>query len=92
MATEVRNNREQLRYELVIDDEVVGIAEYRVVGDVVVFPHTEIERSRRGQGLGAQLVQQALDDVRTTNRRVRPQCWYVAEFIAEHPEYADLAS
>ena len=92
MATEIRNNPEQCRYELAIDDQVVGIAEYRVVGEVVVFPHTEIESARRGQGLGAQLVQYALDDVRAANRRVEPQCWYVAEFIAEHPEYADLAS
>jgi uncharacterized protein len=57
-----------------------------------VFPHTEIERSRRGEGLGARLVQYALDDVRANNRRVEAQCWYVADFIAEHPEYADLAS
>jgi len=92
MATEMRNNRKQCRYELSIDDQIVGIAEYRVVGEVVVFPHTEIERSRRGEGLGAKLVQYALDDVRATNRRVEPQCWYVAEFIAEHTEYADLAS
>jgi predicted GNAT family acetyltransferase len=92
MAHEMRNNPEQCRYELAIDDELVGIAEYRVVGQIVVFPHTEIERSRRGQGLGARLVQFALDDVRSTNRRVAPQCWYVADFIAAHPEYADLAS
>ena len=92
MATEMRNNRQQSRYELTIDDTLVGIADYRVIGDVVVFPHTQIERSRRGRGLGAQLVRYALDDVRTTNRRVEPQCWYVAQFIAEHPEYADLAS
>jgi hypothetical protein len=92
MATEIRNNREQSRYELAIDDTVVGIADYRVVGDVVVFPHTEIERSRRGQGLGARLVQYALDDVRAMNRSVEARCWYVADFIAEHPEYADLAS
>ena len=64
MAIEIRNNCEQRRYELVIDDELVGIVEYRVVGEVVVFPHTEIDRSRRGQGLGAQLVEYALDDVR----------------------------
>jgi predicted GNAT family acetyltransferase len=92
MATDIRNNRERSRYELTIDDEVVGVAEYRVVGDVVVIPHTEIERSRRGRGLGAQLVQYALDDVRATGRRVEPQCWFVAEFITKHPEYVDLAS
>jgi predicted GNAT family acetyltransferase len=92
MATAMRNNHEQCRYELAIDGEVIGIAEYRVVGEVVVFPHTEIVRSRRGQGLAAQLVKYALDDVRATSRRVEPQCWYVADFIAEHPEYADLTS
>jgi uncharacterized protein len=92
MTVEMRNNTEQSRYELLIDDDVVGIADYRVVDDVVEFPHTEIERSRRGQGLGAQLVRYALDDVRAANRRVRPQCWYVKEFIADHREYVDLAS
>ena len=73
MAIEVRNNIGQSRYELAIDDELVGIADYRIVGDTVVFPHTEIERSRRGQGLGEQLVQYALDDVRSSNKRVVPQ-------------------
>ena len=92
MANEIRNNTERCRYELAIDNEVVGIADYRIVDDVVVLPHTEIQRSRQGQGLGAQLVRFALDDVRAANRRVRPECWYVAEFIAEHPEYADLSS
>src|SRR5262249_35369719 len=67
-------------------------AEYRIEGDVVGIPHTEIERSRRGQGRGAKLVRYALDDVRATNRRVNPQCWFVAEFMTEHPEYANLAS
>ena len=32
----------------------------------------------------------ALDDVRPTGRRVVPSCWYVAQFIDEHPDYADL--
>jgi predicted GNAT family acetyltransferase len=89
---EIRNNPEQSRYELAIDGEVVGIAEYRLVGDVVVFPHTEIEGSWRGQGLAAQLVQYALDDVRASKRTAKADCWYVAEFITEHPEYADLVS
>jgi hypothetical protein len=87
----MRNDRDHGRYELVIDGEVVGIAEYRVEGDTVVFPHTEIAASRRGQGLGARLVRYALDDVRGTHRRVKAQCWYVAEFLSAHPEYADLA-
>jgi predicted GNAT family acetyltransferase len=88
--TEVRKNAEASRYELVLDDEVVGVADYRVQGDAVVFPHTEITARLRGKGLAAELVRAALDDVRGTGSRVIPTCWYVAEFIDSNPEYQDL--
>ena len=90
MANEVRHNVDASRYELVADGELVGIADYRIDGDRVVFPHTEIAAARRGQGLGAVLVQGALDDVAGSGRTVVPQCWYVAEFIDENPQYKQL--
>lgn len=92
MPAEVRNNEEQSRYELVLDGRVVGIADYRQLGDELVFPHTEIERPLRGQGLGDQLIKGALDDVRRAGRSLVPSCWAVAEYIAEHPEYGDLVA
>lgn len=92
MPAEVRNNEEQSRYELVLDGRVVGIADYRHVGDKLVFPRTEIERPLRGQGLGDQLIKGALDDVRRAGRSLVPSCWAVAEYIAEHPEYGDLVA
>jgi predicted GNAT family acetyltransferase len=78
------------RYELVEDGVVIGFAEYQVRGDAVVLPHTVIDPDRRGEGLGAVLVQGALDDVRPAGRTVVPACWYVRQFIDAHPEYADL--
>jgi uncharacterized protein len=90
MAAVVTNNPERSRYELSIDGELVGIADYRHLDGRTVFPHTEIRPPLRGRGLGAELVRGALDDVRGTGRRVVAQCWYVAEFIDEHPEYGDL--
>lgn len=90
MPREVRHNTAASRYELFVDNELVGIADYEIAGDRVVFPHTEIVRPLRGQGLGAVLVRGALDDVRGTGRTVVPRCWYVAEFIDDHPDYQDL--
>jgi predicted GNAT family acetyltransferase len=90
MATTVRHNGERSRYEILVDDQLVGVADYRIDGQTVVFPHTEIDVAVRGQGLGAQLVQAALDDVRGSGRTVIAHCWYVAQFIDEHPEYQDL--
>jgi predicted GNAT family acetyltransferase len=90
VQSEVRNNAERSRYELVVDAEVVGVAEYRQQGETLVFPHTHVKASLRGRGMGARLVQAALDDVRARGQRVVPRCWYVAEFIDAHPEYRDL--
>ena len=92
MGAEVRNNDTKSRYELFIEGQVAGIADYEVEDGVVVFPHTEITPDRRGQGLGAMLVQAALDDARDAGRKVVPMCWYVAQFIDEHPEYRDLVA
>ena len=92
MAHDVRNNPDRSRYEIYVDDRLVGIADYEVDDRSVVFPHTEITPSLRGHGLGAELVRGALDDVRDRfpGRQVVPVCWYVAEFIDENPEYRVL--
>ena len=87
---DVRRNDEHSRYELIVDGKVVGLADYRVDGDRVIFPHTEVDPMMRGHGLGAELVQAALEDVRSSGRSIVPACWYVAQFIDEHPEYQSL--
>jgi len=90
MAIEVRNNEGDSRYELFVDGDFRGFADYHDSGDSIVFPHTVIDAAYRGNGLGAELVRGALVDVRRRGRPVVPRCWYVAEFIDEHPEYQDL--
>lgn len=90
MDAEVRNATDRSRYELLMDGEVVGIADYHRTGEVLVFPHTAIDPDRRGQGLGDILVRAALDDVRARGDKVIPQCWFVRDFLEANPEYADL--
>ena len=91
-TTDVRRNEALSRYELVVDETLVGIADYHARGDVLVFPHTEITPPLRGRGLGEQLVRGALEDVRSRGGKVRPICWFVKEFIELNPEYADLTA
>ena len=90
MPTEVRNDESSCRYELLRDGEVIGVADYRIEGDEVVFPHTEVRPDLRGRGYGQVLVRGAMEDVRETGRTVVPRCWYVAEFLELHPEFSDL--
>jgi predicted GNAT family acetyltransferase len=90
MAHQVIRDDDNGRYELRVDDELVGIAEFVVDGTTVVVPHTEITPARRGQGLGALLVEGVLADIRAQGAVVVPACWYVREYIDQHPEDADL--
>jgi predicted GNAT family acetyltransferase len=90
VTAEVRDHQEMNRYELTVDDRMIGVAEYRRMGDVVSLPHTVIVASERGQGWGEYLVREALDDLRRQGQRIVAQCWFVAEFVDDHPEYSDL--
>ena len=92
MTVAITHDPDRSRYELRVDHELVGIADYVVRDGRVVFPHTEIVPTHRGRGLAAQLVRYALDDVRRSGRPVVASCWYVADFIADHPEYRDLVA
>lgn len=90
MTTEVRHVPEGNRYELRRDGAVVGRADYVARGDVLVFTHTEVDRSLRGRGLGDVLVRGALDDVRERGLQALPQCWFVGDVMRARPEYARL--
>jgi uncharacterized protein len=87
----VRDNPGELRYELLLDEHVVGEILYRLAApDHVVLLHTEVLPSLEGKGLGARLVAGALDDIRDRGLHVIPFCPFVRSYIRRHSDYADL--
>lgn len=86
----VRDNPSELRYELLVDDAVVGEIVYRRSPDAVVLLHTEVLPSLEGKGYGARLAAGALDDIRARGRHVVPVCPFVRSYIRRHSEYRDL--
>ena len=87
---EVRDVPERHRYEILVDGELIGLADYRLSpGHITVF-HTEIHDARQHRGLGGELVAAVLDDIRVRGLLVVPECPFVRHFIREHPEYDDL--
>ncbi|MBD0337863.1 MAG: N-acetyltransferase [Thermoleophilia bacterium] len=90
--TEVRHNPDEQRYELFLAERRVGFLDYRPQGEAWAFVHTEVEPELRGRGLGSRLVAGALDDVRGRGGHVVPLCWFVAAFIGDNPDYAELVA
>jgi uncharacterized protein len=88
----VRDDPARGRYELVDDGQVIGYTEYHPRDGVLVFPHTVVLRHRRGAGYATRLVAGALDDVRRKGARIVPECSFVRDFLAQHPEYSDLVA
>lgn len=88
----VRDNRERERYELIIEDRIVSIADYRLDGQVVVVPYVETDPELRGRGNAERLMRGMLDDLRARNRTVLPLCPFAAAFIRDHPDDGDLVA
>ncbi|MEV0197934.1 GNAT family N-acetyltransferase [Nonomuraea sp. NPDC050691] len=90
MTIEVVDDPARSRFQVLVDGEVAGFADYRLLPQKIVFTHTEVRPEYQGQGLAGRLVGHALDLSRDTGLRVVPLCPYVGKYIERHPEYKDL--
>jgi predicted GNAT family acetyltransferase len=82
----VRDNPDELRYELLVGGEVAGEILYRLRSDAVVLVHTEVSARFQHHGLGERLVADALADIRARGLRTVAVCPFVQAYMRRHPE------
>ncbi|MGC2777707.1 MAG: GNAT family N-acetyltransferase [Bradyrhizobium sp.] len=87
--TTVRDNKAQGRFELDIEGRI-AFANYRVTPQAVIITHTETPLPLRGRGIGSQLVKGALALIRADGRKVIAGCGFVADYLRQHAENADI--
>lgn len=90
MEHEIRDNAERQRYELIVDGEMVSIADYQRRGSSIVVPHVETDPAHRGQGMADRLMAGMLADLRSKGETIVPHCPFAASYIREHPGDQDL--
>jgi uncharacterized protein len=83
VGIQVRDVPDEQRYEITIDGRTAGVAIYELDGSRIRFTHTEVDDDHSGQGVGRQLVTEALEDASRRGLQVVPQCPYVRKIIAE---------
>lgn len=90
MTTDVRNQPEQSRYAVFLDDELAGFAAYQQGEGELSLTHTEIDSRFEGKGIGSGLARGVLDDARARRLDVIPHCQFMSGYIKRHEEYLDL--
>ena len=86
---DITHNKNAHRFETTIDGQT-GYISYQERDNTLVYDHTIVPQSLGGQGIGSALVAHALDYARAHDKKVVPQCPFVASYISKHPEYQDL--
>ena len=86
---DITHNESAKRFETTIDGQT-GYISYQDSQDKLVYDHTIVPQQLGGCGVGSALVKHALNYAREHNKKVVPQCSFVASYISKHPEYQDL--
>ena len=77
------------RFEVTLGDET-AFAEYNLLRDAIVLPHTVVPDAFAGKGVASALAKAALGYAREHGLKVKPICTFMAGYITKHPEYHDL--
>lgn len=91
MATKLLHNADQHRYEIWLENELIGHADYSLRPGERHFVHTEVDPQHQNHGYAAELLKFALEDTRANSTdRVVPVCSYVVMYMKRHPETHDI--
>lgn len=64
---------------------------YSKAGDsMIIIDSTEVPQAMRGQNLGVALVFQAVEDARSSGKKIMPLCPFAKAQFARHSEWHDV--
>ncbi|ANJ26081.1 GNAT family N-acetyltransferase [Agromyces aureus] len=81
---------DEQKYSATIEGAEVASIRYVETDDEVDVLATSVVPEFRGRGIAADLIADALDDIRTRDQRLVVHCAVVAAFLEGNPQYADL--
>jgi uncharacterized protein len=87
---EVHRRDDERVYAATIDGRELASLQYDEVDGRVVVITTTVVPEFRGRGIAADLIADALDDIRERGLRVTVLCPVVAAFMAANSQYTDL--
>ena len=86
---QIKKNEAARRFETEVDGKL-SVLQYRMMGQSIVFTHTEVPPELEGRGIASALTKAGLEYARVQRFKVVPQCPFVREYLVKHSEYGDL--
>lgn len=73
------------------NDRQIALMTYRKSGDDVInIDHTEVDSNLRGEGIGEDLVMEAVKYARENDLKIVATCPFAKKIIDENPEFHDV--
>jgi predicted GNAT family acetyltransferase len=88
----VEHDRQAHRFVVSVASGTAVLAYTPASPGVLELYSTYVPAADRGKGVAGRLVEAAVGYARSEGLRIIPSCWYVARWIQQHPEHADLLS
>ncbi|MFD5868144.1 GNAT family N-acetyltransferase [Corynebacterium sp. NPDC060344] len=88
-AIQIRDELENNRFALLVDEQYAGFAYYEKFTGMRDFTHTEIGSAFEGRGLSKVLIQDALDQAIAAGDEIVATCPAVRRFVRKNPEYKE---
>lgn len=73
------------------EDRNAGRINYSLSGDsIITIEHTEVNQEFQGQGVGQDLVKNAVEYARDNNFKIISQCPYAKKILKKNSDYEDV--
>lgn len=77
-------------FALDTDGKLMAEVTFPISGHTAQIDHTFVDPSLQGQGIAAQLLAAAAEEIRRAGLSAVPTCSYAVKWFSEHPEQGDL--
>lgn len=72
------------RYEMTVDGDDAGFAQFEQTDTRIAFVHTEVFDAFQGQGVASHLAAEAIADAVSRDLTIIPVCAYMARYLKRH--------
>ncbi|MBI3739737.1 MAG: N-acetyltransferase [Chloroflexi bacterium] len=85
---QVKHNTKAEQFEIHLGKQV-ALLQYKRMGEVLVFYHTEVPEAFEGQGVASQLGFAAMEYVKQNSLKAVPRCEFMEVYLRRHKEYRE---